>query len=67
MANEGFLKRWWRRRLHHIDVDILWPQLQQIATDRDNALAAFRLHMDLDPSYDGMDEREKRAFLETLP
>lgn len=64
---EGWLKRWWRRRLHHIDIDILWPQLQSIATDRAHAKAAFRRHMELDPSYDGMDEAQKQAFMDQLP
>jgi hypothetical protein len=63
----SFLTRWWDRRRRDLDVQILWPQCLKQADDRQRALVAFRLHMDLDPAYENLTEREKDAFLETLP
>lgn len=58
---------WWRRHQRWTDVSILWPQLLEASKDRDWAEAAFRMHMQIDPAYSDLSEREKTSFVEELP
>lgn len=58
---------WWRRIQRHADIVFLWETIAERTQDRDGAEAAFRLHMEMDPAYDGMSEAEKQKFLKELP
>jgi hypothetical protein len=66
-TSENFLVRWWHQRLRRMDIEFLWAQLLRESRSRENAKSAFRMHMNLDPLYAGMDDVEKDRFVEKLP
>lgn len=67
MRSENLVVRWWHQRLRRMDIEFLWAQLLRESRNRENALSAFRMHMNLDPLYAGMDDAEKDRFVEKLP
>ncbi len=60
--------RLWHAIQRQIDIRMLWPAILDGADgNRQTALTAFRVHMQLDEAYRGMSEDEKQAFLRNLP
>jgi hypothetical protein len=63
LADIARLWNWWRRC---VDIAVLWPAISS-EPDRQLAEMAFRVHMEMDPAYDDLDEAQKQKFLEELP
>jgi hypothetical protein len=62
--------RWWRRLRNRLqrdaDLAVLWPELQGVLDTREEALWAFRQHMETDPAYSDLSTREKREYIEQM-
>jgi hypothetical protein len=65
------LWRWlmglWKARQREIDAQILWPSLREQASTLDQARAAFRVHMEMDPAYSDMTAEQRDRYVEELP
>lgn len=56
--------RQWQRTA---DVKTIWPECKASTKTRREAEIAFRVHMDMDPAYNDLDDFEKLDFLRELP
>jgi head-tail adaptor len=64
----NWIIRLWRAHQRWTDIHILWPAcLDGAHGQRHIAAQAFRVHMEMDIAYRGMDEIAKQKFLEELP
>jgi hypothetical protein len=57
---------WWFARQRRLDLEVLWPSIQQEAPDLETARAMFAIHAYRDPAWLVLSDEELFAAMEGL-